>query len=162
MTENINAESEHELTSDVKQNQASKIEKKQGNQTNLIPADNVELSQDQALSFVLHQDNLMWSRIQTMQAVQLAGLGGCYALRDTVWLAISILFLGAMLTVLVFCILKRDQLIRDKLLPASKLDWRVPLTWYAPITGTQVTWMILIVLLLADMVLGFSVVGGIV
>jgi len=48
-------------------------------------------------------------------------------------------------------------LIGDKLLPLAKLDWEVPRKWYAPVTGGQITWIILIALLFADTALGVAV-----
>jgi hypothetical protein len=64
------------------------------------------------LSMALHQDRLLWSRVQLLIAVQGAVLAGSYALRAS-WLAPAILGFGAALTLLLISLVEKDQLDRD-------------------------------------------------
>lgn len=59
-------------------------------------------SSSDLFSFYLHQDNLMWNRLQTMGVVQISALGSAYGVRSTSLLSLCILVLGFILTVLVF------------------------------------------------------------
>jgi len=119
--------------------------------------DNDDMTLDGALSFILHQDNMMWSRIQTMEAVQLAGLAAAYAVRCQPALSIAIVSLAAVLTLLVFCLLRRDAMIQTELLAKfPKLGWSAPRKWDAPLKGREVTWIFLAILLTADIFIGVA------
>ena len=116
------------------------------------------LSQSELLLFFLHQDNLMWSRLQTMGVVQIGAISSAYALRSTRWLSLSILFLGTVLTLLIFFLMKRDELMRMRIEEQLEaLDYRVYRKWYAPIKGREATWVFIIVLLSVDVILGILV-----
>jgi len=112
------------------------------------------LSKSELVSFFLHQDNLMWNRLQTMGVVQIAALGSAYGLRSTRWLSVSILVLAIVLTLLIFFLLKRDELMRMKIEDQiEQFDYSVSREWYAPIKGREATWIITIGLLAADIIL---------
>jgi hypothetical protein len=116
------------------------------------------LSQDRAFALFIHQNGLMWSRTQTMQAVQLAGLAGAYGVRTKPLLALAILLLTVLLTLLVFGLLRRDMLLRhhfESYVPG--LRWDIPRRWYAPLKGSETTWAFLLILLALDGVMGAAV-----
>ena len=116
------------------------------------------LSPDATLSCILHQDGLMWSRIQTMQVVQLAGLAAAYAVHTKPWLSFLIVSITALITLLVFGLLRRDWLILIKFSHGfPELDWSVPRKWYAPLTGRETTWALLTILIAADALMGFAI-----
>ena len=91
------------------------------------PNDN-DLRQSDALAFILHQDKLMWGRVQTIALVQLAGLGAAYAVRDVRWLSVSALVLCAVLTFLIHGLLRVDEAQRRKIHAkyVRGLNWRTP------------------------------------
>lgn len=121
-----------------------------------------KITADGALSFLLHQDNLMWSRLQTMQAVQLAGLAGAYTVRSTVPAAIAILVVSALLTLLMFGLRRRDELILAEFQRSTlSMTWRAPRKWYAPLTGRETTWALLAILLTVDVFAGYTIMRGI-
>lgn len=64
------------------------------------------------ISHYLHQDRLLWSRVQLLVAVQGAVLAGSYSLRYH-WLAIGILSMGVVLTILLILLIEKDQRDRD-------------------------------------------------
>ncbi|KPK95563.1 hypothetical protein AMJ80_04855 [bacterium SM23_31] len=115
-------------------------------------------SPSEILSFVLHQDNLMWNRLQTMGVVQIGALGAAYGLRPICWLSISVLVLAFVLTILFFFLIKRDELMRTKIEnQLSQFSYHVPRVWYAPIKGREETWIITIGLLATDIIIGVAV-----
>jgi hypothetical protein len=119
---------------------------------------NTEMTRDNAVSFILHQDKLMWSRIQTMQAIQLAGLASAYAIRSQPIFSIAIVTLTGVLTLLVFCLLRRDAMIQYKFVRTfPELDWSAPRRWHAPLKGREVAWVLLLLLLACDIFLGVAV-----
>lgn len=63
--------------------------------------------------FSIHQDNLFWSRTQTLIGLQVATLGGTYALQATILLAVGLMLFGIALTVILWIIAERDQDHRD-------------------------------------------------
>lgn len=102
----------------------------------------------------------MWSRIQTMQGVQLAGLAATYALRSVPIASLAVLGTTILLTCLVFGLLKRDALVQTQFLHvAPGLNWAVPRRWYAPLTGRETTWVLLVLLMLLDLGMGVVVIG---
>jgi hypothetical protein len=115
----------------------------------------------QAFTFVLHQDNLLWSRLQTMQAIQVASLAAGYSLAAQKTLALGVVLLGSFLTVLLFGLLKRDELIRDQVMKDYLiLDWSAKPRWFAPLRGGTTAWVLLGVLLFADGLLATEVARG--
>lgn len=64
------------------------------------------------MSHYLHQDNLLWSRVQILIAVQGAILVAGFSLRGH-WLSSAIMLLGALLTSLVMILVFLDQTVRD-------------------------------------------------
>jgi hypothetical protein len=116
-----------------------------------------EMTPNEALSFILHQDNLMWSRLQTMQAVQLAGLAAAYALRCQASLSVAIVSLTALLTLLAFCLLRRDFVIQERILDRfPQFEWSASRRVHAPLKGREGAWAILALLLAADVYLGIA------
>jgi hypothetical protein len=116
------------------------------------------LSSSEMLSFFLHQDNLMWNRLQTIGVIQIAILSSAYGLRSVKWLSLSILLLGIVLTLIVFFLLKRDELIREKIdKKLGEMDYYVPRKWFAFIKGREATWIITILLLVADIMLAVGI-----
>ncbi len=121
-------------------------------------ASSKSLSKSELLLFFLHQDNLMWSRLQTMGVIQIGAISSAYALRSTRWLSLSILFFGIVLTLLLFFLMKRDELMRTRIEEQlGALDYRVFRKWYAPIKGSEAAWIIIISLLAVDVILGVLV-----
>jgi|GEM_PF-1623186 len=119
-----------------------------------------EMQPPEALSFILHQDNLMWSRIQIMHAVQFAGLAAAYAVDDKAAVSIAILIVTATLTLLAFCLLRRDRIIQGELLDLHpQFGWSSPRKWHTPLKGSEVAWAYVVLLLAADACLGFAVTG---
>jgi hypothetical protein len=60
-----------------------------------------------------HQNGLMWSRVQTFVAIQGAVLTGAYSMRERRFPSIMLLTLGAGLAVVLTCMFKRDEEIRE-------------------------------------------------
>lgn len=119
------------------------------------------LGNAEKLSFIMHQDNLMWSRLQTIAVIQIGALSAAYGLRKTEWLSLAILGFGLVLTPLTFFLLKRDELCRMKIeeqLP--QLDWGVDRTWFAPLKGREATWIITGALIVADFFMCVIIVLG--
>ncbi|MBI1811645.1 MAG: hypothetical protein HY035_11565 [Nitrospirae bacterium] len=110
------------------------------------------------IAFYLHQDRLMWSRVQTIVAVQGAVLGATYSLRKYdyfVWC--GILALGVMLTVLIFFVMKRDQQVRDEI--AEQIGNSFPLIpppkWPA-LRGRFAIFLIVVILVGTDIALAIG------
>ncbi len=73
-------------------------------------------------AFSIHQDNLVWSRSQTLIAIQGGTLAGAYGLRATPELSLPLLGLGLALTVLLWIVVERDQNHRDAAFRQSGLE----------------------------------------
>lgn len=75
-----------------------------------------EASLYQALmAHYLHQDRLLWSRVQLLTAVQGAVLvAGFYTHSDNGWLAAAIMIAGAIMTAIIFYLVTLDISDRDK------------------------------------------------
>jgi len=116
-------------------------------------------SPGELFSFFIHQDDLMWNRLQTIGVIQIGALGSAFGLASTRWFSLSILVLGILLTLVTFFLLKRDELMRMKIEGQLKqFDYSVPRVWYAPLKGREATWIITISLLAADTMLGVAVI----
>lgn len=117
------------------------------------------LSPSNLFSYFLHQDNLMWNRLQTIGVIQIGALGSAYGLASTQWLSLSILVLATILTLVIFFLLKRDELIRIKIeIHLGQFGDSVSRVWYAPLKGREAIWIITICLLAADIILGLAVI----
>src|SRR4051794_30762874 len=85
-------------------------------------------------AYSIHQDGLLWSRVQTLIALQTAVLGGTvyfYRSKDQpeeYYLAIPLICLGLILTVVLWIIMERDQLHRER----SRMESGVRKTQIAP------------------------------
>jgi hypothetical protein len=117
-----------------------------------------KITPSEIVSYAIHQDNLMWSRLQTLGIVQVAALSGAYALRADTGLALSVLALGVVFTMLLLFLLKRDQLMRDKLEEqVPDLDYGVHRCWCAPLKGREVASLLFAGLFIVDIVLGVAI-----
>ena len=105
------------------------------------------------LSHYVHQDRLLWSRVQLLIAIQGAVLAGSYSLRDH-WLAFGILLAGSVITILLILLVEKDQRDRDmnlgimdilghRLLPADLREQPILMTSSWIIRGR---WLLRIVL----------------
>jgi hypothetical protein len=66
--------------------------------------------------------------------------------------------IGIVLTLLIFFLLKRDELMRMKIEnQLGQFEYGVSRVWYAPIKGREASWIITIGLLAADVTLGVAV-----
>lgn len=65
------------------------------------------------MAHATHQDNLLWGRIQTLVAIQAASIAASYAMRETRWLASSIMMAAALFTVVVVMFVKLDAADRN-------------------------------------------------
>jgi len=110
------------------------------------------------MSFFLHQDNLFWSRLQTLGIIQISVLGSSFGLKSCKIISLLILILGIILSLLLFFLLKRDELIKDELSNELNLDYGVNRRWYAPLKGREITWFLITILLAADFAFGFYII----
>ena len=93
-------------------------------------------------AYSIHQDNLVWSRSQTLIAIQGGALAGAFSLRSHLELAWPWLILGAVLTLLLWGIAERDQNQRDAAFKETGLE-------VTPGSGNGVgRWLIRVVFLL--------------
>ena len=117
-----------------------------------------EFKQSSLMSFFLHQDNLMWSRLQTIGVIQISVLSSSYALKSNCLISFFILLFGIILSVCVFFLFKRDEVIRMKIeKQINILEYHVDRLWYAPLKGREIIWIILISLITADVILGCGI-----
>ncbi len=65
------------------------------------------------MSLAVHQDSLMWSRVQIILAVQGGVLVGAYGTRAEALVASSLLVFGAAVTLVVLVMMGRDRLFRQ-------------------------------------------------
>jgi hypothetical protein len=79
-------------------------------------AKDVAKTVDRLIDFWIHQNTLLWSRLQTLAALQVPVLAGCYYflwINDRSLFALLIAILGASLSVLILLLIKRDVSRRD-------------------------------------------------
>ena len=106
------------------------------------------------MAFFLHQDNLMWNRLQTMGVIQIGTLSAAYGLKSNRVFSACILALGVILTLCVFFLLKRDEVVRMRLEEQlDSLDYNVDRKWYAPLKGREIAWILLAAIILSDFML---------
>jgi hypothetical protein len=116
------------------------------------PLDDAQKAAKHAYS--VHQDQLVWSRVQTLIAVQTGTLAGTYYLgrEPADFTAASLLTaLGLFLTALLWVVVERDQLHREKSriesdVPETKIDPRFPLC----LTGGRIIRLVVLVLAYSD------------
>lgn len=65
------------------------------------------------MSYRLHQDALMWSRLQLLVGIQGGVLSGAYLLKELPFLGAVLLILGVVLTAVLLATMLRDQAYRD-------------------------------------------------
>lgn len=65
------------------------------------------------MNYYIHQNGLMWNRLQFLVAVQAAVLTGAYTMRSQAGLPVALLVLGFLLSLAVLLMMKRDEQIRD-------------------------------------------------
>ena len=125
------------------------------------------LKPEAAMSYFIHQDALMWSRLQVLAVVQLATLSATYYVlessKSTV-LPVILLVIGAVMTILVFLLIKRSEAYRDRIkkqwLAKQFAGFDVPLKWPAVLRGGEVASVILILALIIDIVFGVETLTG--
>lgn len=131
------------------------------------------------LRHYLHQDAMMWSRVQLLIAIQAGVLAGSVGLRGNSRLAAAVLLLGASFTLLIFWLVLKDELDRDVNLPlldalarrltdveafkGLNLDHDTPIRlaakrrpWYVPLRGRAILRVSIIVLLVSDVGLALA------
>jgi len=57
----------------------------------------------------VHQDRLMWSRVQTLSALQVAAFASSWAIRDANWFAGALMIIAFVLTWVVYGLLWKDR-----------------------------------------------------
>ncbi|GGF72870.1 hypothetical protein [Alteromonas lipolytica] len=65
------------------------------------------------MSHFIHLDEMMWHRVQWFIALQIASIGGAYALKADPVNSAFILGLCSFVTVILWLMMKRDEVIRD-------------------------------------------------
>lgn len=78
--------------------------------------------------FARHQDALLWSRPQLIGVIQAATLAGTYGARNDPWMLVPLALpvVGAILTVLVVCIMWRDDAFGSRAFEDSKMPITMP------------------------------------
>lgn len=138
---------------------ANDVQEERGTMTDKASNSIERISELDWFSFFLHQDNMQWSRLQTLGTVQVAALGGAYLVREDRLVAIAAILIGFVLSVLVFLLFKRDEQYRLKVEEKLEaLNITVPRKWYAPLTGREIAWLVFGILFLADLCLGTLIV----
>lgn len=114
--------------------------------------DDIDKAKDQ---FSMHQDNLMWSRAQTLIAVQTAVLAGGYGITEAA-IGASVLVLGILLTVAIWLLFERDRAHREsafeRVRPHLQPD-ESKFRWFEKVKGCFVMRTIFILTLVADFAL---------
>ena len=94
-----------------------------------------------------------------MGVIQIGVLSAAYGLKSNQNFSICIIALGVLLTLCVFFLLKRDEIVRERLEDQLEgLDYGVGRRWYAPLKGREIAWIILVVIILSDLMLGVAVI----
>ena len=122
------------------------------------PDTNQKLTSADWVSYYLYQDGLMWRRLQLLGIVQVATMTAAYALRPQQVLAIGILVFGAILSLLLYFLLKRDQEYRDCIeKKISVILLVVPRKPQAPLKGREIVWILFGVLAVVNVILMFVI-----
>lgn len=56
----------------------------------------------------IHQDRLMWSRVQLLSALQAAAFAGSWAIKESSWFAAAVMLIAAILTWMVYALIWKD------------------------------------------------------
>jgi hypothetical protein len=113
------------------------------------------------LSYFLHQDNLMWNRLQTIGVIQIAVWSSAYAVRSNVWFSICILGFGLALTLIICLLMQRDDDYRrdiEKRLGTLNID--PPKRWCSFLRGESAAFIIYGMILAAYIALGILILRG--
>ena len=115
------------------------------------------------LGYYQHQDNLLWNRLQTIGVIQIAGLGAAYGLKSNRLVSMLLILFGLMLSILIFLLMKRDEMIRDSNLALvdkivnqlakpynENFRMTVKPKWPAPFRGKTVLLIMMLLLLSAN------------
>jgi hypothetical protein len=86
------------------------------------------MTPDEAVKFWLEESKLMWSRVQTVSALEAATVGGWYATKSDPNLGLAIMGVGTFLMLLICLLMKRDAqfmhacqaIAGDKMPPVAK------------------------------------------
>ena len=94
-----------------------------------------------------------------MGVIQIGVLSAAYGLKSNQNFSICIIALGVLLTLCVFFLLKKDEIVRERLEDQLEgLDYGGGRRWYAPFKGREIAWIILVVIILSDLMLGVAVI----
>lgn len=124
-----------------------------------------EITSSSIVSLIIHQDSLLWSRLQTMGVIQIGTISAAFGAKLNVPFSICILVFGLILTLCIFFLLQRDRLDRKKLeellgKQTEELIYSTNRRWYVPFQGDEMAWTILILLFIADIALGVAIIRG--
>jgi hypothetical protein len=134
-------------------------DKKQGNEN--CTKQKKEQDQREILSYFLHQNNLMWNRLQTVGVIQIGILGAGYKLRTIPPLAYITLCFGAILTFLVLLLFNRDNFYRERFRKelCPPLCWKAKKHKYA-LNGKWIARIMFGILIIADVALIMAISRG--
>ncbi|MCL1073327.1 hypothetical protein [Shewanella dokdonensis] len=111
------------------------------------------------MSHFIHLDQVMWSRVQWLIAIQTAAIGGAYALgTDNHDISSAVvLCVCAFVTVILLFMMRRDEVIRDANLPLLKtlhpeFIFSPKLSKGAPLKGRQLNAILFFSFLVMDLV----------
>jgi len=92
------------------------------------------------LNLWIHQNQLVWNRLQTVGVIELATLSGGYSLIKYDSLYNAIMIIGTFFVLLVFNLSIRDIKYREKINEKIKDDFSLDIksSWYAPLKGTSI------------------------
>jgi hypothetical protein len=130
------------------------------------------------LAHAIHQDALFWGRVQVLLGIQAGVLAGAFVVRDSLWLALPLLLVGALLTGLLLLLASQDRqdrlanqrlldtlgrrLLSDRLIAEAQLCPSLPIRFSAErhgitamLSGSVILFLSLLLLVLVD--LGFAV-----
>jgi hypothetical protein len=116
-------------------------------------------------AFALHQDMLLWSRVQTLIAIQGGTLAGIYSLNTgaspNAYVSVLLAGLGLIMTVLLLFIAERDQIARNE---AFELTGYSPTlvdpVRYLGIRGKGLVRLVFVILMTADIALLLLMLAG--
>ena len=114
------------------------------------------------LSYFLHQDKMMWSRLQMLIAVQAMANGGAFSLRQSFRGSLIVMFAGVVLSLCMLWLFVRDREYRahhGKCIEVVYAPDDVYLSTKGPLglTGGVLFWLMLVVFVVADVVLMIAI-----
>ncbi len=129
--------------------------------TRLRLNDNMSDVQKAKHEYSLHQDTLLWSRVQWLTAIQSAALAGIYLVRHDRCVSLLLAVLAIALTFLLLMIAERDHhQATQAFLQCGIPETPVDRSGLRSIRGLVLNRLIYSALILADVVLASLVVGG--